>query len=325
LPHTLSLGQGQKSISQLSAVSILCWFADFFPILQHRLTLDVAHWLRRWALWTAICLISGSSLSPIHCRPFCLSSHCLLKVHAEISSLLLPPSPVHPEHPIHSAACSFSVPCLLFNFFWWARVSLSRGLCWLIPGVAVEIPRTAYLLTCWSASPKQVWSQHLEAQEPSCFLSVTRCRQALYGLRVRVSEFWFFLAAFFYQVWLQHLSKIFDLRSSCCLLLPSSHHLGSSPSFQFSCFNWVFLVLSFNCNGSFIYSEHKVFIKQMYYKYSISVLDFNIDEICLNVFLLKFVLVFYLKILPATFFSLIFFHNIYFHRFFGLVLWSPVS
>jgi hypothetical protein len=41
-----------------------------------------------------------------------------------------------------------------------------------------------------------------------------------------VWKFWFFLVLFFCQVWLQHLSKIFDLRSSHCLLLPSSRHLG---------------------------------------------------------------------------------------------------
>jgi hypothetical protein len=44
-----------------------------------------------------------------------------------------------------------------------------------------------------------------------------------------VWKFWFFLVLFFCQVWLQHLSKIFDLRSSHCLLLPSGHHLGSGP------------------------------------------------------------------------------------------------
>jgi hypothetical protein len=26
---------------------MLCWFADCFSILQHYLTLDVAHWLRQ--------------------------------------------------------------------------------------------------------------------------------------------------------------------------------------------------------------------------------------------------------------------------------------
>jgi hypothetical protein len=87
LPHSLSLGQGQKSISQLPAVRMLWWFAHCFSILQCHLTLDAAHWLRRWGLWTATCPISGSGLSLAHCQPFCLSSLCLLKVHAEISSL----------------------------------------------------------------------------------------------------------------------------------------------------------------------------------------------------------------------------------------------
>jgi hypothetical protein len=68
---------------------------------------------------------------------------------------------VHSVYPAPSAACSFSVPCLLFSiffFFCMAGVSLSRGLCWVIPGVAVGKLCAAYLLTCWSASPKQVWA-----------------------------------------------------------------------------------------------------------------------------------------------------------------------
>jgi hypothetical protein len=47
LPQLLSLGQGQRSVGQFSAVWVLCWFAHCFSILQHHLTLDVAHWLRR--------------------------------------------------------------------------------------------------------------------------------------------------------------------------------------------------------------------------------------------------------------------------------------
>jgi hypothetical protein len=37
----------------------------------------------------------------------------------------------------------------------------------------------------------------------------------------------FLLVHFFCQGWLQHLSKIFDLQRSHCLLLHSSHHLPS--------------------------------------------------------------------------------------------------
>jgi hypothetical protein len=59
---------------------------------------------------------------------------------------------------------------------------LYRELCWFIPGVAVGIPYDTYLLTCWSASPKQVWSSCLVAQELSCFLSVRWHVEALYGL-----------------------------------------------------------------------------------------------------------------------------------------------
>jgi hypothetical protein len=78
-------------------------------------------------------------------------------------------------------------------------VSLSRGLCWFIPGVAVVILHATYFLTCWSVSPKQVWSWHLVAQEPSCFLSVTWHVEALYWLGVQwcqnpVSSWWFFSA-----------------------------------------------------------------------------------------------------------------------------------
>jgi hypothetical protein len=82
----------------------------------------------------------------------------------------------------------FSVPCLLlflfYYFFCGAVVSLSRGLCGFIPGMTVEVLHAAYLLTCWSASPKQVWSQCLVAQEPFCLFSVMWLGEALYGLGV---------------------------------------------------------------------------------------------------------------------------------------------
>jgi hypothetical protein len=83
---------GTKSVFCLlaPAVSVLWWLADCFSILSCCLTLDVAHWLRRWILWTSTCPISGSSLPPTRCQPFCLSSLCLLKVGVEISSLLFP-------------------------------------------------------------------------------------------------------------------------------------------------------------------------------------------------------------------------------------------
>jgi hypothetical protein len=170
LLHTFSVGQGQRSISQLSAVSMLSWFADWFSILKHSLTLDVTHWLRRWDLWIAISSISGSSLSPAHSWTFCLSSLYLLNVHMEITSLPFLPSPMCSEHPIPSAVCSFSDPCLLFSFFYsGAEFSLSRGLCWFIPRVAVGIWCAAYFLTCCFVSPKQVWCRHLRCRSPPVF------------------------------------------------------------------------------------------------------------------------------------------------------------
>jgi hypothetical protein len=83
-------------------------------------------------------------------------------------------------------------------FFFRVRVSLSRGLCWFIPGVAVGTLLVAYLLTCWSVSPKQVWSQCLEAWEPSWFLSVrwhgeALCRLGVWGVRVLLILGGFFL------------------------------------------------------------------------------------------------------------------------------------
>jgi hypothetical protein len=41
------------------------------------------------------------------------------------------------------------------------------------------------------------------------------------------------LMFYFLQVWLQHLSKDFDSRSSCCLLLYPVSHLGSSHGMHF--------------------------------------------------------------------------------------------
>jgi hypothetical protein len=80
-------------------------------------------------LWTATCPISGNSLSPACCWPVCLSSLCLLEVHTEISSLPLPPSPVHLQHTAPCGACSFSVPCLLFSYLFVCFLQGGRSVC----------------------------------------------------------------------------------------------------------------------------------------------------------------------------------------------------
>jgi hypothetical protein len=86
------------------------------------------------------------------------------------------PAPPFMELKVPCSLChvSFPILCLLFSFLFCgvAEVSLSRGLCWFIPGVAVGISCATYLLTCWSASAKQVKSQLLAVWEPSWFVCI---------------------------------------------------------------------------------------------------------------------------------------------------------
>jgi hypothetical protein len=65
----------------------------------------------------------------------------------------------------------------------------------------------------------------------------------LYGLGVQGVQVCFFLMLYFHQVWLQHLSKIFDLWSSHYLPLHPSRYLGFSP--KFTVFHVFKLLVSF--------------------------------------------------------------------------------
>jgi hypothetical protein len=99
--------------------------------------------------------------------------------------------------------------------FYGTGVGLSRGLCCFILGVAVGVPCGAYLITCWSVSPKQVRSLCLVAWEPSCFLCISwrgeaMCRLGCRGVRVLP-----LLVGFSCQLCLQHLGKTFTLRNTC--------------------------------------------------------------------------------------------------------------
>jgi hypothetical protein len=105
-------------------------------------------------------------------------------------------------HPAVFAMFLFLVTCLLFRFFFFffCRVGarLSRGLCCFIPGVAVGVPCASCLLTCWSESPKQVRSQCLASQKPSCFLCIswhgeTMCRLGVWSCQSFASSWCFFL------------------------------------------------------------------------------------------------------------------------------------
>jgi hypothetical protein len=137
-------------------------------------------------LWTAICPISGSGLSPACCQPICLSRLCLLKYHEKFISLLLSPSLVQQlvGHLLFQASftkiscrdlllalpffscvlsdyfpiccMSFSVPCVLFSFVFFFSVGWGS----VCPGVMLVYPRGrcgnttcclfAHLLVCIS-------------------------------------------------------------------------------------------------------------------------------------------------------------------------------
>jgi hypothetical protein len=150
-------------------------------------------------LWTAICPISGTCLLSTH-LPFqalFTESSCGDQI------LVFPPSPVQQlslvssVHPAPSVACSFSVPCLLFSFFLWGGFQSVQGTMLIYPRGSCGNTMSLYLLTCWSASPKEVWSQHLVAWEPSCFLSVMWHGVALYGLEVQGVRVLFLIGVFF--------------------------------------------------------------------------------------------------------------------------------
>jgi hypothetical protein len=142
--------------------------------------------------------------------------------------LALSPSLVCSEHLALFVACSFSSLFIIQLVFLWGRGHSVQGAIWFIPWVAVAVPHVAHLLTYWSVSPKQVWSQRLAVWEPCWFLSVMWHGEALCVLRVQGVGVLPILVFFFSQVWLLHLSKIFDLGSPRCLLPASSHYLGSA-------------------------------------------------------------------------------------------------
>jgi hypothetical protein len=137
-------------------------------------------------------------------------------------------------------SCELSASCplccvLVFSslfiqvFFFCRGVSLPRGLCWFIPGVAGEIPHVAWHSPVWSAKclPGRLRAGIWWWQEPSCFLSVTWCGEAFYGLGVHGVEVLILLGALFPPSVAPESQQGFDLWSSCCLLLHPSCHLGS--------------------------------------------------------------------------------------------------
>jgi hypothetical protein len=149
--------------------------------------------------------------------------------------LVLPPfsGALRPPQPLYYVFLFSSLFIIQFFFFFLrSRVSLLRGLCWFIPGVAVGIPGVTYLLTC-SASPKQFWSQCLAAWEPSCFLSVKWHGEALYGMGVQGIGVLLFLGGFFSAKCSSRVSvKFLIYRAYTVCLCPLVTILGS-PEYQY--------------------------------------------------------------------------------------------
>jgi hypothetical protein len=79
-------------------------------------------------------------------------------------------------------------------------VSLPRGLCWFVPGVAGGIPCHAWCSPVWSAKclAGSLELAVVEAPlQPTCFLSVIWCGEAFHGLGLRGVEVFIFIGALF--------------------------------------------------------------------------------------------------------------------------------
>jgi hypothetical protein len=110
-----------------SAVSVLWWFTICFSILWVSLTLDAAHWCRRWALLSATWSDLRSGLLLTCSWPSCLSSVCLLIVRAEIISLPLSLSVVHFQRSHPLCCCARLQFAVCYSGFFGGGVSLPWG------------------------------------------------------------------------------------------------------------------------------------------------------------------------------------------------------
>jgi hypothetical protein len=95
-----------------------------------------------------------------------------------VQVLAPPPSSCVLKLPRPLFCMSFSVPLLLFRFFCfvlWGRGQSVQGAMLIYPRGTVGISHVTYLLTCLSASPKQVWSWCQLVWEPYGF---SQCNMA---------------------------------------------------------------------------------------------------------------------------------------------------
>jgi hypothetical protein len=210
---------------------LVCWLFFNFATSFDFGHCSLAH---EMSLWTTICPISGSGLSPTHRQPFYLSSLCLLNICVEISSL---PSPLLQcgQGTLPSLLCVpflFLVHYSCFFFFFlqgnglsvqgamlvYTMGSCGNTICNLFTHLLICVsqaglePVSGSMGTLLCSQCHMVWRSFVQAGGSGC---------------QSFDSSWCF---FFYQVCLYCLSKIFDLQSSCCLLLPSSCHLVSSSS-----------------------------------------------------------------------------------------------
>jgi hypothetical protein len=141
-----------------------------FSVLLGSLTLGAAHWLRRWAVWSATCRASGSGLLPTCSWPSYLSSICLMIVHTEISSLPLPFSLVHFQCSWALCCCARAEFTLCYSGFF-GGFSLPRVCAGLFRGWLGN-SEWCMVLTCLVCrmSHRQVWTQQRHLWQPSRFL-----------------------------------------------------------------------------------------------------------------------------------------------------------
>jgi hypothetical protein len=138
-------------------------------------------------LWTAICLISGSDLSPAHCRSFCLSSLCFLEVHGEVSFLPSPPFSTVLRTPC-PLCCMFLFSSLFIIIFLWDGGGQSvQGLCWLSQGWLWEYHM---LLTCSpDGLPSRFGASVWCSRSPPVFSVLHGVEKLCTGWGFSVSEF----------------------------------------------------------------------------------------------------------------------------------------
>jgi hypothetical protein len=137
LPHPLSLGQAQCSVSPLCCQ---CYESSLLVVLFCE-----AVWL--WVLLTGsgddLCDLLPALLHGLAPLPSCLFSFCLLIVCTEINSLLLPLSLVYFQHSWFLCCCARLQFTVCYSVFL-GRGQSTQGLFWFIPGVDAMILHDAW-------------------------------------------------------------------------------------------------------------------------------------------------------------------------------------